>query len=44
VPSIEEELEELEQGALARQDDLVLQLLRNMPLDFREETSRAMTA
>jgi FlaA1/EpsC-like NDP-sugar epimerase len=44
VPSIEEELEELEQGALAGQDDLVLQLLRNMPLDFRVETSRAMTA
>ena len=44
VPSIEGELEELEQGALARQDDLVLQLLRNMPLDFRVETSRAMIA
>jgi FlaA1/EpsC-like NDP-sugar epimerase len=44
VPSIEGELEELEQGALARQDDLVLQLLRNMPLDFRVEPSRAMTA
>jgi FlaA1/EpsC-like NDP-sugar epimerase len=44
VASIEGELEELEQGALARQDDLVLQLLRNMPLDFRVEPSRAMTA
>jgi FlaA1/EpsC-like NDP-sugar epimerase len=44
VPSIEGELEELEKGALARQDDLVLQLLRNMPLDFRAEASRAMIA
>jgi hypothetical protein len=30
--------------ALARQDDLVLQLLRDMPIDFRVETPTAMIA
>ena len=44
VPSIEGELKELEQLALARQDDSVLQLLRDMPIDFRVETPTAMIA
>jgi FlaA1/EpsC-like NDP-sugar epimerase len=44
VPSIEGELNELEQLALARQDDSVLQLLRDMPIDFRVETPTAMIA
>jgi len=44
VPKIEGKLKELEQLALARQDDLVLQLLRDMPIDFRGETSSAMIA
>ena len=44
VPRIEGELRELEQRALARQDDLVLQLLRDMPIDFRVETPTAMIA
>ena len=44
VPSIEGELRELEQVALARQDDSVLQLLRDMPIDFRVETPTAMIA
>jgi FlaA1/EpsC-like NDP-sugar epimerase len=44
APSIEGELKELEQLALARQDDSVLQLLRDMPIDFRVETPTAMIA
>jgi FlaA1/EpsC-like NDP-sugar epimerase len=44
VPSIEEELRELEQVAFARQDDSVLQLLRDMPIDFRMERPSAMIA
>ena len=44
VPSIEEELRELEQLAFARQDDSVLQLLRDMPIDFRAERPSAMIA
>jgi FlaA1/EpsC-like NDP-sugar epimerase len=44
VPSIVEELQELEQLAFARQDDLVLQLLREMPIDFRVERPSAMIA
>ena len=44
MPRIEGELRELEQLAFARQDDSVLQLLRDMPIDFRVETSSAMIA
>jgi len=44
VPSIEGELRELEQLAFARQDDSVLQLLRDMPIDFRVESPSAMIA
>ncbi len=44
VPNIEEELRELEQVAFARQDDSVLQLLRDMPIDFRVESPSAMIA
>lgn len=44
VPGIHEELKELEQAAFARQDDLVLQLLRDMPIDFRIEQPSAMIA
>jgi FlaA1/EpsC-like NDP-sugar epimerase len=44
VPSIEGELRELEQQALARHDDLVLQLLRDMPIDFRVEAPTEMIA
>jgi len=43
-PSIEHELRELEQAAFARQEDAVLQLLRDMPLDFRMERPSAMIA
>jgi FlaA1/EpsC-like NDP-sugar epimerase len=44
VPPIEAELAELEQLAFARQDDAVLQLLRDMPIDFRVERPSAMIA
>jgi FlaA1/EpsC-like NDP-sugar epimerase len=44
VPSIEEELKELEQLAFAREDDAVLQMLRDMPIDFRVERPSAMIA
>ena len=44
VPRIEEELRELEQLAFARQDDSVLQLLRDMPIDFGVERPSAMIA
>jgi FlaA1/EpsC-like NDP-sugar epimerase len=44
VPNIDHELRELEQLAFARQDDLVLQLLREMPIDFRVERPSAMIA
>jgi O-antigen biosynthesis protein WbqV len=44
VPRIEEELQELEQLAFARQDDSVLQLLREMPISFRVERPSAMIA
>jgi FlaA1/EpsC-like NDP-sugar epimerase len=43
-PGIEHELRELEQAAFARQEDSVLQLLRDMPLDFRVERPSAMIA
>ena len=41
---LEEKLNELEQSALARQDDSVLQLLREMPIDFRVERPSEMIA
>ncbi len=44
APSIEQELRELEQVAFARQDDSVLQMLRDMPIDFRVEHPSAMIA
>lgn len=44
MPSIDEELRELEQLAFARQDEPVLQLLRDMPIDFRVESPSAMIA
>ena len=44
VLGLEEKLNDLEQSALARQDDSVLQLLRDMPIDFRVERSSAMIA
>lgn len=44
VPSFERELRELEQAAFARQGDSVLQLLRDMPIDFRVERPSAMIA
>jgi len=44
MPSIDEELRELEQLAFARQDDSVLHLLRDMPIDFRVESPSAMIA
>ena len=44
VPPIEAELAELEQLAFARQDNAVLQLLRDMPIDFRVERPSAMIA
>ncbi len=44
VPRIDGELRELEQMAFARQDDSVLQLLRDMPIDFRVERPSAMIA
>ena len=44
VMGLEEKLNDLEQSALARQDDLVLQLLRDMPIDFRVERPSAMIA
>jgi FlaA1/EpsC-like NDP-sugar epimerase len=44
VPRIDGELRELEQLAFARQDDSVLQLLRDMPIDFRVERPSAMIA
>jgi FlaA1/EpsC-like NDP-sugar epimerase len=44
VPSIEGKLRELEQMAFTRQDDSVLQLLRDMPIDFRVERPSAMIA
>jgi FlaA1/EpsC-like NDP-sugar epimerase len=44
LPRIAEELRELEQMAFARQDDSVLQLLRDMPIDFRVEGPSAMIA
>jgi FlaA1/EpsC-like NDP-sugar epimerase len=44
VPSIEEALRELEELAFARQDDAVLQLLRDMPIEFRAESSCVMIA
>jgi UDP-N-acetylglucosamine 4,6-dehydratase len=44
VIGLEEKLNDLEQSALARQDDSVLQLLREMPIDFREERSSEMIA
>ncbi len=43
-PSIELELTELEQAAFARQENSVLQLLREMPIDFRVEHPSAMIA
>ena len=44
VRSIDEELRELEQLAFARQEESVLQLLRDMPIDFRVESPSAMIA
>ena len=44
VSRVHEEMSELEQAAFARQDDLVLQLLRDMPIDFRVEQPSAMIA
>jgi hypothetical protein len=44
VLGFEQRLRDLEQSALARQDDSVLQLLREMPIDFRAERSNAMIA
>jgi len=44
VPPVEHELRELEQLAFARQDDAVLQLLRELPIDFRVESPSAMIA
>lgn len=44
VPNIQNELRELEQLAFARQDDSVLQLLRDMPIDFRVEEPPALIA
>ncbi len=44
VPRIDKELRELEQLAFARQDESVLRLLRDMPLDFRVESPSAMIA
>jgi len=44
VRSIDDELQELEQFAFARQEESVLQLLRDMPIDFRVESPSAMIA
>jgi FlaA1/EpsC-like NDP-sugar epimerase len=44
APAIDDEIKELEELAAARRDDSVLQLLREIPIDFRVESSDAMIA
>jgi FlaA1/EpsC-like NDP-sugar epimerase len=44
LPKIDDELAELERLAFARQEDAVLQMLRDMPIDFRVERPSAMIA
>jgi FlaA1/EpsC-like NDP-sugar epimerase len=44
APRIDAELTELEQLALDRKEELVLQLLRSMPIDFRVEQPSVMIA
>jgi FlaA1/EpsC-like NDP-sugar epimerase len=44
APRIDAELTQLEQLALDRKEELVLQLLRAMPIDFRAEQAAAMIA